>query len=172
MPPQRKSVISVGHNGTTKTREVRTNQHLSDSAPGSNDESSMSPHKTGTQESSGQEGQLCMENEQQRLEIEGTRSVEIRPSSKRFDLNICWASIPGDIMIVRGTLNMLGSSAFLGEFYDLLHTLKGHEAKSEDEHRKILFFLESTLFQFTKLYKEFELFYEGSVHFYPARFYE
>jgi len=72
-------------------------------------------------------------------------------------------------MIVRGTLNLLGSSTSLGEFYDLLHTHKWYGAKAEDEHNKILIFLESAPFEFTQLYKEFESFYQTPGHVYPVR---
>jgi len=110
-----------------------------------------------------------MENEQQMLEIGGTHSLDISPTSRRLDHNVCSVSIPRDIMIVRGTLNLLGRSTSLGEFYDLLHTHKWHSYESKDEHRKILIFLESAPSEFTKLYKEFEFFYEGSGHVYPVR---
>jgi len=159
--PQLKKVNSVGHDGPSNVGEARSYQH------GTNgNEPKSSRHKLASQGSSRQEGQPCMEYKQEMLEIEGTH---ISPPSRMLDLNVCSVSIPGDIMIVRGTLNLLGSSTSLGEFYDLLHTHKWYGAKAEDEHKKILLFLESAPFEVIKLYKEFEFFYQGPGHVYPVR---
>jgi len=168
--PQLRTVNSVGYNGPPTVGEARTDQHATaGNATGFNDESSKSPHKIVIQGSSRQEGKLCMKTEQQMPEVEGTHSLYICQPSESLDLNVCSISIPGDIMIVRGTVNLLGSSTSLREFYDLLHTHKWHGAKSKDEHRKILLFLETAPSEFTKLYKEFELYYQRPGHVYPVR---
>jgi len=114
-------------------------------------------------------GQPSKVHAQPRLEIEGSHSLDIRPPSSRLDLNVCSVSIPGDIMIVRGTLNLLGSSTSLGEFYDLLHTHKWYGSEAKDEHRKILEFLKIAPSKFIKLYREFEFFYKGTGQAYPLR---